>query len=58
MTLIRQHNRDLSNPTMEGQTIGSLEQWFAYEATNCFKRFADYLDFSRWKLDPLERLAA
>jgi hypothetical protein len=57
MTLIRQHNRDLDNPTIGGQTIGSLELWFADEATNCFKRFADYLDFSRWKLDPLARLA-
>jgi hypothetical protein len=49
MTLIRQHNRELNNPSVEGQTMGSLEQWFTDEATNCFKRFSPYLDFSAWR---------
>lgn len=38
-----------------------LQQWFYDEASNCFKRFAPYLDFSVWRAgkgDPLDRLLA
>jgi len=38
------------------QKIAEMETWFHTEASNCFKRFAPYLDFSVWKADPLERL--
>ena len=28
-----------------------IGKWFSLEATNCFKRFAPYLDFSNWKAE-------
>jgi hypothetical protein len=40
----------------QGMTVGDLHLWFAQEATDCFKRFADYLDFSAWKADPVGRV--
>lgn len=33
----------------------ALEKWFFIEATHCFNRFADYLDFSHWKVGGLAR---
>jgi hypothetical protein len=37
------------------QKITELEGWFHDEASNCFKHFAEYLDFSRWRVDPIDR---
>jgi hypothetical protein len=34
--------------------IQDLENWFAQEAMECFKRFAPYLDFSSRKADSLD----
>lgn len=55
-TLLHMQRRGEGNPTFEGKNIGDMHTWFSDEATNCFRRFADYLDFSAWKIDPLERL--
>jgi hypothetical protein len=41
----------------DANSISELETWFYSEATTgCFRRFADYLDFAAWKIDPLDRL--
>lgn len=33
-----------------------LQTWFYDEASSCHYRFADYLDFSTWRADPIDRL--
>jgi len=38
--------------------LTELERWFHEEASNCFKRFGDYLNFAQWKVDPIEHLVA
>lgn len=35
------------------QELYELGVWFQSEATNCFKRFADHLDFSHWRAEPV-----
>lgn len=38
------------------QETTELHSWFFEEASKgCYKRFAEYLDFSAWKVDPIER---
>jgi hypothetical protein len=56
-TVLREQQRT-GNGLVEfqGMTVADLQLWFAQEATNCFKRFADYLDFSAWKADPVDRV--
>jgi hypothetical protein len=36
----------------ESKRIEELQTWFYTEATDCFKKFAEYLNFSTWKADP------
>jgi hypothetical protein len=44
-------------PAEDVAAITDLEGWFYSEATSgCFRRFADYLDFAAWRVDPLDRL--
>jgi hypothetical protein len=50
-TVLRQQERGEGLAKFEGRTLADYQQWFAEEATKCFKRFADYLDFSAWKRD-------
>jgi hypothetical protein len=39
----------------QAELITDLQGWFYTEASQCFKRFADYLDFSAWKADLFDR---
>lgn len=41
-------------PEEESKLMTELHSWFFDEASNCFKRFGEYLDFSAWRADPLE----
>jgi hypothetical protein len=50
-TMLRQQQKDGGVPTFEGKSIADYQIWFNDEASNCFKCFAAYLDFSRWKVD-------
>ncbi len=55
-TAHRRVKANTSSTEEDEKAIADLEHWFHEEASNCFKRFADYLDFTRWKVDALERL--
>jgi hypothetical protein len=48
-TVLKIQQRSGGVPQFEGRNIGEYQLWFADEATNCFKRFGPYLDFSQWK---------
>ncbi len=53
-SMIRQQRNKPLNPE-QVERMYETELWFAEEAMGCFKKFAPYLDFSAWKVDPLER---
>jgi K+-sensing histidine kinase KdpD len=36
--------------------VSDLEKWFFNAASDCHKHFAEYLDFSSWKADPIDRM--
>lgn len=52
---VRERPSNIATPE-ESKAITEGTSWFKSEADECFKRFADYLDFSAWKIDPLDRV--
>jgi hypothetical protein len=51
--LLMSDKKTLNNE--QSKKLQDLEHWFHSEATACYIRFGDYLDFSHWKVNILDR---